>query len=894
MEPELQQWIHETVIVEAEKLLRLKLSGVSDSTQKSSQGTTTDYDNATRVHLSGTRVVQIIDFNGQQRAPFTNISVSDVSCQIRASLTEAARKQFEKKYDRRLPRRTVGAIFEVGGCCLLFNPQIKGAPRVTLSINSLILKGGEGSSNLGFPAPIEEIEDVRDLITRMKNTTPLQADSARSHYKCTSPIQSLAESPSGDEIGSPNRLLATQAPLHSDIYYERGKAKKKLAPSSMALKAVNRPGNQLLGLIGKNKKSNISSSNLIGGILETRRSISLSLSDNKRVAAIEGGAGEGNERKFIRLTGSEKAAIRVPVDENKSNGSAKPRVLARQGAPGENPRAGSESSNECGSNIGTPLVNTLRTTASRLERELSGLTRDVTANSRPTNMPAFSVLQENPWGKLARIPLKHVIIPKNQLVQLSTGASWVTSTADIEPLGTSLPSSTSGSFMPSALEHLKDTAGHNSTAPGAPVADGQSSTDKHNLSGGSPKGVKMSSPPKHYHENQRTAMLGDHVPINTAFQTNTLVVLDAAGAEEDDVVSWAPTSRGSSVGPSPENEIEPSITSDFLPPHSNMHSPQTANQVPIPSSSVSSPHRKSNMDSNIHLSSILPGHSGLLEIESEDGTGLKNGNESLVNNVVHSSIPHSEDDMEQRVPYAIGDIIQSSDDIYLSHIPASALTLSPTRSQQSPVLQIERTHYSRSQKDQPSLPETRFLRSPLVRKKSTPSPHSSAGSIILGTFNWDTSKNDDTARNFPVHDELQHTHDGDHQATDAPMEYSVGVAVERSERLSTPVPDHPPILIDASEERGELCGETGNKNGFNQNEVEFRHGSRQKPTQQVEPSVSIEADNLSEPAKLSVSIPQVSDMLPSLPSSTSPTSRKIAKAYITRRERKKRRVESGM
>lgn len=58
-------------------------------------------------------------FNGQRKAPFTNISVSDVSCQIRASLSEAARKQFEKRYDRRLPHRTVGAIFEIGGCYLV-------------------------------------------------------------------------------------------------------------------------------------------------------------------------------------------------------------------------------------------------------------------------------------------------------------------------------------------------------------------------------------------------------------------------------------------------------------------------------------------------------------------------------------------------------------------------------------------------------------------------------------------------------------------------------------------------------------------------------------------------------------------------------------------------------
>lgn len=132
----MQQWICETVIAEANKLLLLKLSGVSDPKQMTLQGTSKDYDNPVRVHLSGTRTVQIIDvsvdsrrilqlrltsfqFNGQRKAPFTNISVSDVSCQIRASLSEAARKQFEKRYDRRLPQRTVGAIFEIGECCLV-------------------------------------------------------------------------------------------------------------------------------------------------------------------------------------------------------------------------------------------------------------------------------------------------------------------------------------------------------------------------------------------------------------------------------------------------------------------------------------------------------------------------------------------------------------------------------------------------------------------------------------------------------------------------------------------------------------------------------------------------------------------------------------------------------
>ncbi|KFY69246.1 hypothetical protein V496_00406 [Pseudogymnoascus sp. VKM F-4515 (FW-2607)] len=804
METELQQWICETVIVEAQKLLRLTLSGVSDSKQKSLQGTTKDYDNATRVRLSGTRVVQIIDFNGQRKAPFTNISVSDVSCQIRASLSEAARKQFEKKYDRRLPHRTVGAIFEVGGCSLLFNPLLKGAPRVTLSINSLILKGGEGSSNLGFPAPIEEIEDVRDLITRMKNTTPPQANSSRSRYMCSSPIHSLAESPSGDEIGSPNGQLATQAPLPSDTYDERGKAKNKPAPSLRTLKAVNLPGNQLLGLIGKNKKSN-TSSNLIGGIPEARRSISLP--DNKRAAVIEGGAVESNERKFIRLTDSGKGAIRVQVDENKSSGSGRPVSHSKQGASGKNTTVDSEISNERGSNTGTPPVNPLRTVPSRSEKALPRPTGGINANSRLTKTSTSSSLQENPWGKLTRIPLKHVIIPKNQVVQLSIGASWVTSIADIEPPHSNLPPGTPDTFMPSTLEHGKDTAGHNSTTPGLSVEYRQSSTYKHILSDGSPKRVEMSSPRKHYLENQRPAKLG----IDVAFQTtDPLVVLDAVGTEEDDAVSWAPTSRASSVGPSPENEIEPSITSDFPPPHSNIHSPETANQVPIPGSSVCSPDPKLSMDSNVLLPSTLPDLSNQLDIESENGMGLKRG-ESLANNVVHSSLPYSEDDMEQRVPYAIGDVIQSSDDIYLSRIPASALTVSPTGSQQSPVLQIERTPYSRSQKDQPSLPETRFLRSPLVRKNSTPSPRSSAGSIILGTFNWDVGKHDVTAGNSLMYSALQQGHDEGHQATDVPMVSSAGVAVERSERLSTLILDHPPILVDAGGERGELCGETGNR-----------------------------------------------------------------------------------
>ncbi|OBT82383.1 hypothetical protein VE02_08500 [Pseudogymnoascus sp. 03VT05] len=881
MEPELQQWICETVIVEAKKLL-------PNSKQNSFHGTTKDHDNAMRVHLSGTRAVQIIDFNGQRRAPFTNISVSDVSCQIRASLSEAARKQFEKRYDRRLPHRTVGAIFEIGECYLIFNPEIKGVPQVTLNINSLVLKGGEGSSNLGFPVPIEETEEVRHLITRMKNKALPQEVSARSRYKCTSP---LAESPSGDEIGSPNGQLATQAPLASGVYGEHSEATKKPAPSSRTPKTVNLPGNQLLGLIGKNKKSNTSSSNLISGIPESRRTISLS--DNKRVTAIEGGAGEGNGRKFIRLTGSGNEAIRMPVNENKGSGSSNRIVHSRQEILGENSRVGPQSTNERGSTVGTSLVDPLRVITSRSEKELPKPMRDIGANWRPTNKSTFNSLQENPWGKLTRIPLKHVIIPKNQVVKLSTGASWVTSVADIESLHTGLPSNTPDSFVPSTLEDVEDTVIQNNITPGPAVESRQSGTNKRSLNNGSPRGVEVSSPRKKYHENQRTANLSNNVPRDTAFQNDPLVVLDTAEAEEDDAVSWAPTSRASSIGPSPENENEPLITSAFPPPHSNTHSPQTANQVPAPNSSMSSPNTKLNMDSNVHLSSVLPSLSDPQDIKSDNGSGLKGGGGSLANNVVHSSISQSEDDMEQRVPYAIGDAIQSSDDIYLSRIPASAITVSPARSQQSPVLQIERTPYSRSQKDQSSLPEARFLGSPLQPKRPIPSPRSSAGSIILGTFNWDASKDDGTPGNFSMHDELQEGHDEDRQTNDVATESNAGMVTERSERPSTPVLDYLPIPIDGGGERGEQCSENRNRSGFNQNEVTVRHSFWLESTQRVESSVIINAGKLSEPATPLGSISQVYNILPSLPSITSPTSKKIAKSYITRRERKKRR-ESGM
>ncbi|KFY79641.1 hypothetical protein V499_01396 [Pseudogymnoascus sp. VKM F-103] len=842
MEPELQQWICGTVIVEAKKLLR-------DSTHNSFQDTTKGHDNAMQVHLSGTRAVQIIDFNGQRKAPFTNISVSDVSCQIRASLSEAARKQFE---------------------------------------NSLVLKGGEGSSNRGFPVPIEEIEDVRQLMTRMKNTVPPQEALVRSRYKCTSPIGSLAEIPSGDEMGSPNGQLATQAPVAPEIYDKHSKATKKSAPSSRNLKAVNLPGNQLLGLIGKNKKSNTPSSNLMGGIPESRRPISLS--NNKRAAAIEGGAGKSNERKFLRLTGSGNGAIRMPVGENK--GSGKPIVHSKQGVPGENPRVGSQSTNDRGSNAGTPLVDPLRLTTSQSEKELPRPIRDMGLNSRPTNKPTFNSFQENPWGKLNRIPLKHVIIPKRQLVKLSTAASWVTSVADIESLHISLQSDIPDSFMPSTPEHVVGTVDQIITTPGHIFEAKESGTNKRSLSDGSSREVEVSSPRNNYHESQRAENLSDNIRRHTTCQKDPVVILDAVGAEEDDAVSWAPTSRASSMGPIPENENEPLIISAFPPPHSNTHSLQATNQVPAPSSPDSSPSRRLNMDSNVHLSSILPSLSDSSDIKFDNGTDLKDGGGSLTNNV-HSSIPHSEDDMEQRVPYAIGDVIQSSDDIYLSRIPASAITVSSTRSQQSPVLQIERTPYSRSQKDQPSLPEARFLGSPLEPKKPMPSPHSSAGSIILGTFNWDASKDDDTPGHFSTHDKLQQGHDKDRRASDVTLEPSAGEVAGQSECLSTPVLDHPPISIDAGGER-ELCGENRNGSGFNQNEVTFRYSSQPKSTQDVKSSVSIDVEKLSEPAKPLGSESPVYNVLPSLPSITSPTSKKIAKSYITRRERKRQREESGM
>ncbi|KFY27575.1 hypothetical protein V493_03417 [Pseudogymnoascus sp. VKM F-4281 (FW-2241)] len=876
MELELRHWISETVIAEGKKLLRLTVSGVGDSKSKPNylQGNAKEYDNAMRVHLSGTRAVQIIDFNGQQKAPFTNISVSDVSCQIRASLSESARKQFEKKYDRRLPHRTVGAIFEIGGCSLAFNLKIKGVPQVTLNINSLILKGGEGSSNLGIPAPIEDIEDVRDLIARMKTTLP-QAAVARSRYKATSPIDSVAESPSEDEIGSPNRQLGTQAPVASDIYDGHEKTTKKPAPLARTSKAANLPGNKLLDLIGKNKKSNTSSSTLVGGIPETRRSISQS--DNKRVAPIEGGAGESNERKYLRLTVSGKDPTRVPVNASESSSSGKPIVHSRQGVPGENPRVVSQNINECGSNIETHLVDPLRTIASRSKKELPGPTRAIEANSRPTNTSTFSPPQENPWGKLTRIPLKHVIIPKNQLAQLSTGASWVTSVTNIESLHRSSPSGPSDSFIPTTLNHVEGTTGQSNTTLAPTVEAGQGDTNEHSLNDDSPTGVDMSGLKKHHYENRFTARLSDNISRDTAFQSDPLTVLDAAGAEDDDVVSWAPTSRASSIDPSPENENETPTISALPPPYSNIHSPQSANHVPVPSSSVSSPNPKLDVDSNVRLSPML-------HIKSDIGANFKGGNDPLANNVVHSSIPYSEDDMEQRLPYAIGDIIQSSDDIHLSRIPASALTLSPTRSEQSPVLQIERTPYSRSQKDQLSLPETRFLGSPVEPKKSIASPHSPAGSIILGTFNWDAGNDDD--------DELQRGNDRHRQDNDDIMEPDAGIDAERSELLLMPVLDHAPIPIDAGGEREELSGENRNMSEFNQDEVKIRQNSREKSTQHEESSVCVDTEKLSEASNPTGSIPQVYNIIPSLPCSTSPTTKKIARLYITRRERKKRMEES--
>ncbi|KFX86855.1 hypothetical protein V490_08777 [Pseudogymnoascus sp. VKM F-3557] len=801
MEYKLQEWIYQAVIEEA-KLLRPNLSGLSDSEQDSLRGSTRSHEGDMRVHLSGTRIIQIIDFNGQRKAPFTNISVSDISYQIRASLSEAARKQFEKKYDRRLPRRIVGAIFEIGGCCLHFNLEIKGASQVTLSINSLVLKGGEGSSNLGYPAPINEIKDVSDLISRMKNTTTPQAGSARSRYEPTR----QAESPSGDEIGSPDGPLATQAP--SDIYDEHSRVTKKPAPLSRTVKTVNLPGNQLLGLIGKNKKSNPPSSNLKGGVPGTHRSISLS--DNKRAAAVEDSVGDRNDSKFIRLSANGRDAVRMPVNEHNSAGS-RPIIHPKQGAPGKTPGVDSNSANKRGDDIKASLVDSVRNTPALSKKEPSKPTRNDAANSRLLDRPTFSSPQENPWGKLRRIPLKHVMIPKNQLVKLSTGASWVASVADIESEHISLPCGASNSAVPLNVEHVENTANQVHTTLGPAVEARQSRTGKHGLDDGSAKGVEMSSPRNNSQESQHVANIGDNIPEDTACQNNPPLALDIIATEEDDVVSWAPTSRASSVGPSPENEKVPPVTSASPLPHSNQHSPQAAKQVTLLGSSLGSPCAKLNMSSNIHLPSTLPSLSDLIDVKPDNGSGLKGANESLANSVVHSSIPYSEDDMEQRLPYAIGDVIQSSDDIHMSRIPASALTMSPSDSQQSPVLQIERTPHSHSRKVQPSLPEkTSFLRSPW-EPKSIQGPHSPTDSIILGTFNWDAGNDGDTARSLLMDHQLQEGHGKNQRTNDGTMEPSAGIVAPRSERPSTAVANHPSTLTDAGQERAELRGENRNR-----------------------------------------------------------------------------------
>lgn len=757
----------------------------------------------------------------------------------------------------------------------LFNPEIKGGPQVSLSINSLVLRGGEGSSNLGFPTPIEDIGGICDLIRRMNKTASPQATSTRNRHRGSSPIDYLAETPSEDEIGSPNGQLGTQAPPASDLLGEYSKATKTPAPPPRALKPAHLPGNQLLGLIGKNKRPNTSSKNLGGMPLPP---CSNSLSDNKRMAAIEDGAGESKERKIIRLTGGGKDDIRMPVSEHKVSSSGKP-IQSRRGALAEDPQVDCQGTNRHGSNIGTPPVDPLRITASRSEKEQPKPVEYTGVDSRLTNTSTFNSFEENPWRKLTRIPLKHIIIPKNQLVKLSTGASWVTSVADIESLHTSLPSGSSDRFLPFTVKPTEYATQNCNDALGRTVEDRQNNTNKLSLNEGSLKGVGMSSPRKSSYENQPTASLSHKVPRDTTFQNERPIVLDAAREEDDDAVSWAATSRASSVGPRPGNGER-----------SNTHSPQTKSRVRTPRSSVSSPSSKLNMDSIVRLSAVLPSLPGSLGTKSNNRASLGKESEPFANNVVHSSIPQSEDDMEQRVPYAVGDIIQSSDDIHLSCIPAPAPTVSPTTSQQSPVLQIERTPYSRSQKDQPSLSETSFLGSPLEPKKSIPSPHSSVASIILGTFNWDVGKNDDTPGNSSIHGELQQSYDKDHLANDVTIKSSAKIVAERSERLSTPVLDHPPKSITTNGEKGELSGESP----ISENESKVRHSSRQKSTPHKDPSVDIDTEKLLESAKLLGSIPQVCNVLPSLPSITSPTSRKVAKSYITRRERKKQRNKLGM
>jgi hypothetical protein len=62
MEPKLQEWIFQTVLVETEKhLFTVKAPRASDLKQNSFQGSTRGYVNILSVHSSGTRIVQIID-----------------------------------------------------------------------------------------------------------------------------------------------------------------------------------------------------------------------------------------------------------------------------------------------------------------------------------------------------------------------------------------------------------------------------------------------------------------------------------------------------------------------------------------------------------------------------------------------------------------------------------------------------------------------------------------------------------------------------------------------------------------------------------------------------------------------------------------------------------------
>lgn len=536
-------------------------------------------------------------------------------------------------------------------------------------------------STFGYPAPIEEVRDLHDLMTQMINNAMPQPVSTRNGYNPSSPLRSQAGSDSEDGSECSNGL-ATQAPLTSTTCKRPCKVIEKSEHPSNARQELRPPMKQLLGLIRENKKSSTSVSGMTLAIPEQQLPVSPSdkpLPPTPAVGTIER---HGQSQRLL-ATVSERDPVLVAgvlINENNDlfssqlvskmgNANKGMAILTNPGGLEEENSACSENESEKGSQQEAQLVNPSTNTMARSRPTASESSIDTWANQLWPNKPVSESAKQNPWASVTRIPRRLVTIPKDQLELLANRETWVPSGTGNEIPHAKLPPDI---FLGSKSSYGGRTAAFvcsESTARTTIATEnGNSGTVEYDIINDSLRGeIEISGQQPSSESSHHTISLIEHFPTESKIQDDAHSVA-GMGSAWDDAISWASTSRAPSVVSALEDRNEFPFSTAMPPMHPHTSSLFGTPPEPTATNFHGSPRTSLGMvkHPSLLLPAQLPAHSELSNSElsnfkAGDGGNLRAVGGSLLNNFFPSSGLHSEDDMEQILPYALCDDVQSSE-----------------------------------------------------------------------------------------------------------------------------------------------------------------------------------------------------------------------------------------